>query len=75
VQPRLAAVSLKLLKYVTTAVQGERGGKFAWSSLSRSPQSPFASQLQWQRYKKFSKPPNNLPSFFKKNNRSRGLSP
>ena len=24
----------------TTAVQGERGGKLAWPSLSRSPQSP-----------------------------------
>jgi hypothetical protein len=25
---------------MTTAVQGERGGKLAWPSLSRSPQSP-----------------------------------
>ena len=36
-----------------TAVQGERGGELAWPSLSRSPQSPLASQLQRQRYKKY----------------------
>ena len=31
------------LFYFATVVQGERGGKLAWPSLSRSPQSPLLS--------------------------------